>query len=307
MDKTKQKRIARWTAIPAAAVMVVATVVLTADYVRDRWLTSAYKDEVLELQEKVQQEFELAATLHDVHKRQTDGTLKRQSRTRPLSIVLMVAAALFLTGAKWYDALRGREPAPTLARIAAEKAPPGAPGAAAARRRARGAPEAAAEAEIDLAFVDAVVAREGTGREAAIPILQAIQEHYRYLPDEALRRVCELTEITPAQIAGTSSFYAQFRRSPVGEHIVRICHGTACHVAGAREITAEIRRHLEIADGADTDPQRRFTIDEVACLGCCSLAPVLMVDEHTAGRLTPATACDALWVAAEETEEEESA
>ncbi|MCP4662555.1 MAG: NAD(P)H-dependent oxidoreductase subunit E [bacterium] len=307
MDKTKQKRIARWTAIPAAAVMVVVTIVLTADYVRDRWLTSAYETEVVELQEKVVQEFEFAATLHDVHKRQTDGTLKRQSRTKPLSIVLMIASALFLIGAKWYDSLRGGEPAPSLARIVAEKTPPGASGAAAARRGAREVAEAAVEPEIDLAFVDAVIAREGTSREAAIPILQAIQEHYRYLPDEALRRVCELTEISPAQIAGTSSFYAQFRRSPVGEHIVRICHGTACHVAGAREITEEVRRHLEIADGTDTDPQRLFTIDEVACLGCCSLAPVLMVDEHTAGRLTPATACDALWVAEEEMEEEKSA
>ncbi len=306
MDKTKQQRIARWTAISAAAVMAVAAVVLTADFVRDRWFTTVYKDEVLGLQEKVQQEFELAATLHDVHKQQTDGTLNRQSRTRPLSILLMIASALFLTGAKWYDVLRGREPAPTLARIEAEKAPPGAPGAAAARRGARAAAEAADEPEIDLAFVDAVVAREGTSREVAIPILQAIQEHYRYLPDEALRRVCELTEISPAQIAGTSSFYAQFRRSPVGEHIVRVCHGTACHVAGAREITEEIRRHLEIAEGADTDSQRQFTVDEVACLGCCSLAPVLMVDEHTAGRLTPGTACDALWTAAEKLEEDKS-
>ena len=130
--------------------------------------------------------------------------------------------------------------------------------------------------------------------EAAIPILQAIQAHFRYLPDEALARVCETTEVTPAQIAGTSSFYARFRRSPVGEHIVRVCHGTACHVAGARHITDELRRQLRIPDGADTDPTRTFTIDEVACLGCCSLAPVLMIDERTAGRLTPSTACEAL-------------
>ena len=81
--------------------------------------------------------------------------------------------------------------------------------------------------------MDDLVARYGTDTEAAIPILQAIQSHYRYLPDEALRRVAERTEITPAQIAGTSSFYAQYRRSPVGRHVVRICHGTACHVKGA--------------------------------------------------------------------------
>ena len=136
--------------------------------------------------------------------------------------------------------------------------------------------------------------REGRGKEAAIILLQAIQSHYRYLPDEALRRLCELTEITPAEVAGTSSFYGQFRRSPVGKHVVRVCHGTACHVAGARQITEELRRHLRIPEGADTDADRLFTVDEVACLGCCSLAPVLTADGHTSGRLTPATACDAL-------------
>ena len=147
---------------------------------------------------------------------------------------------------------------------------------------------------IDLAFVDELVAREGRGKESAIILLQAIQSHYRYLPDEALHRLCELTEITPAEVAGTSSFYGQFRRSPVGKHVVRVCHGTACHVAGARQITEELRRHLRIPEGADTDAERLFTVDEVACLGCCSLAPVLTVDGHTSGRLTPATACDAL-------------
>lgn len=130
--------------------------------------------------------------------------------------------------------------------------------------------------------------------QSAIPLLQAIQSHYRYLPDDALHRVCELTDITPAEICGTSTFYGQFRRSPVGRHIVRVCHGTACHVAGARQISDELRRHLKIPAGADTDAARMFTLAEVACLGCCSLAPVLMLDEHTAGRLTPATASAAL-------------
>ena len=147
---------------------------------------------------------------------------------------------------------------------------------------------------LDLSFVDTAIAQHGRTRESAIPLLQAIQTHYRYLPDEALRRVCELTDVTPAQIAGTSSFYAQFRRSPVGKHVVRVCHGTACHVSGARQITEELRRYLAIPEGADTDPSRTFTLDEVACLGCCSLAPVLMVDGHTAGRLTPASARNAL-------------
>jgi NADH:ubiquinone oxidoreductase subunit E len=76
--------------------------------------------------------------------------------------------------------------------------------------------------------------------------------------------------------------------------MVRVCHGTACHVSGARQITEELRRTLKIPRGSDTDPERMFTLEEVACLGCCSLAPVMMVDEHAAGKLTPSTARGAL-------------
>jgi len=148
--------------------------------------------------------------------------------------------------------------------------------------------------ELPAAFVERIVQQQGHSKEAAIPILQAIQSYYRYLPDDALKRVCELTEITPAQIAGTSSFYSQFRRSPMGRNLIRVCHGTACHVSGARQLTEELRRRLEIPEGADTDPRRMFTVDEVACLGCCSLAPVMMVNGQAVGKLTPAAACEAL-------------
>jgi NADH:ubiquinone oxidoreductase subunit E len=161
-------------------------------------------------------------------------------------------------------------------------------------RVAAAADDSTEEPEIDLSIVDDIIIKEGRNREAAIPILQAIQTHFRYLPDEALKKVCEETDITPAQIAGTSSFYSQFRRSPVGKHVVKVCHGTACHVSGIVPIHDEMRRYLSIPEDADTDPKRKFTLDKVACLGCCSLAPVMMIDEHTVGRLTPATACAAL-------------
>jgi NADH:ubiquinone oxidoreductase subunit E len=211
--------------------------------------------------------------------------LARKTRDGAVAWVLIAAAAAFFTFAKGM--------------VKQEK--PQAPSGRSATRGSRadgGVRPTLAAAELDLSFVDQVVAKIGRGKEAGIPLLQAIQNHYRYLPDEALRRVCELTEITPAEIAGTSSFYGQFRRSPVGKHIVRVCHGTACHVSGARQITEELRRYLAIPEGEDTDAARMFTLDEVACLGCCSLAPVLMVDGHTAGKLTPATACDALKVTA---------
>lgn len=143
------------------------------------------------------------------------------------------------------------------------------------------------QSSIDLQIVDEIVERCGRGPEAAIPILQAIQSHFRYLPQEALERVCELTQVRPAQLVGVATFYGQFRFRPVGQHIIRVCHGTACHVKGAPRIQESLERHLRIPQGEDTDPEGLFTIEKVACLGCCTLAPVIQIDQLTYGRLTP--------------------
>lgn len=274
------RSLARRATVAAAALALLSIAALAADYLLARSRAPADDKLVAALQEKVRSDSTLAPRLEAEKKRIADALLARKKRIDWISLVLMAAAAGFLTGAK---------------RLIAPPPAPAGPtrGAGSARRSKQRAP-APAPAAPDLTFVDQMVARQGRGPEAAIPILQAIQAHYRYLPDEALARVCQLTEITPAQIAGTSSFYSRFRRSPVGEHIVRVCHGTACHVAGARQITGELRRTLGIPEGADTDPARMFTVEEVACLGCCSLAPVMMVDGRTAGKLTPAGACDAL-------------
>src|SRR5665648_502354 len=89
---------------------------------------------------------------------------------------------------------------------------------------------------IDLNKIDSIIAEKGTTREALIPILQAIQREFNYLPEEALRRVSDTTEIKPAEIIGVASFYSQFRLAPVGEHMIRVCVGTACHVKGAGQV-----------------------------------------------------------------------
>jgi NADH-quinone oxidoreductase subunit F len=141
--------------------------------------------------------------------------------------------------------------------------------------------------DVDLTYVQEAIDRIGSGREKVIPLLQAIQEHYGYLPEAALRRVCELTEITPAAITGVSTFYSQFRHSPMGEHLVRVCIGTACHVKGAGLVHDALLRHLHVPEGDDTDPDRLFTVEKVACLGCCTLAPVVQIDEITYGHMTP--------------------
>jgi NADH-quinone oxidoreductase subunit F len=95
--------------------------------------------------------------------------------------------------------------------------------------------------ELDLTFVEETVKQVGTGKEKVLELLQAIQGHWGYLPEEALRRVCELTEITPASIAGVSTFYDQFRHRPAGRHIIHVCIGTACHVKGAESVYEAFR------------------------------------------------------------------
>jgi NADH:ubiquinone oxidoreductase subunit E len=132
--------------------------------------------------------------------------------------------------------------------------------------------------------VDEILARHGTGPENTIGILQDVQTTFRYLPLEALERVCEKTEITPSQIYGVATFYAQFRMDPVGEHIIRVCHGTACHVIGAKNLTEALEDHLEVKDGGNTKDMK-YTLESVACLGCCSLAPVIMIDDEAHGKL----------------------
>ena len=143
-------------------------------------------------------------------------------------------------------------------------------------------------------IVDEAVAEFGREPSAVIAILQRLQQHYRYLPEAALRRVCELTDITPAAIAGVSTFYSQFRHKPVGRHVISVCHGTACHVKGSELIQDALARVLKIGQGEDTDPDGVFTIERVACLGCCTLAPVIKIDDVTYGHLTSETVPRAL-------------
>jgi len=292
MERDKQLKNARRLGTVSAVVIVVCLVLLVGEYVLTLTAEPGNKRVVDEYITQVKTDHEAAELLHGERERQTTISIARETRGQIAAWVLLMAGGLFVISGKWYMSMRP-QPLPTLDALVAERFAPPAP--AGGKKPASPPPTGPPEEEgVDVAFVDETVEKLGRGREAAIPILQAIQTHYRYLPDEALARVCERTEITAAQIAGTSSFYAQFRRSPVGRHVVRVCHGTACHVAGAEQITQELRRHLEIAPDADTDPRRLFTVDEVACLGCCSLAPVMMIEEDTVGRLTPASARQAL-------------
>ena len=126
----------------------------------------------------------------------------------------------------------------------------------------------------------------GTEKSDVIPILQAIQNKYNYLPEEALREVCSLTEITPEMITGIASFYSQFRMEPAGKHVVKVCVGTACHVKGSGLVHDAFRRELKLKDNEATDSTGNYTIEKVSCLGCCTLAPVVQIDNVTYGHVT---------------------
>ena len=140
--------------------------------------------------------------------------------------------------------------------------------------------------EIEIKDIDAIVQQLGGAQHAVIPVLQAIQEKYNYLPEDALRRVCEISDITPAQIVGVASFYSQFRFTPAGQHMIKVCVGTACHVKGAGLVYDAMKRELGLDEGEDTTDSREYTIEKVNCLGCCTLAPVVQIDEVTYGHVS---------------------
>jgi NADH-quinone oxidoreductase subunit F len=146
----------------------------------------------------------------------------------------------------------------------------------------------------DVSEVDAMVARLGRRPENLIPLLQAVQARWNWLPPAALERLCEITDITPAAVTGVSTFYHLFRHEPVGRHIIRTCIGTACHVSGAETLYDTVRSHLKLAPGRHTDAQGLFTVERVACLGCCMLAPVVQIDNIIYGHVQTRSLSDLL-------------
>lgn len=119
-----------------------------------------------------------------------------------------------------------------------------------------------------------------------ITILQKTQDIYGYLPAEIIMYISKETKIKPAKIVGVATFYAQFRFEPVGKYLIMLCQGTACHVNGSERIAETIEQELGIKDG-ETTKDGLFTLKNVACLGCCSLSPVMMINDETYGTLTP--------------------
>ena len=147
-----------------------------------------------------------------------------------------------------------------------------------------------ADVNLIKSAVEEIVASTGREKDKVIQILQEVQKKLNHIPSEALRLICELTDITPGQISGVSTFYSQFRHLPAGRHIIKVCAGTACHVKGSQLISESFKRALKINDDRLTSPDNLFSLEEVACLGCCTLAPVVQIDGKTYGHVKPTQA-----------------
>ncbi len=140
--------------------------------------------------------------------------------------------------------------------------------------------------DIDLDQVDSIIEPYLGKKEMVIPILQKVQDHFGYLPRPAMEHVARRMRIPLSRLYGVTTFYAQFKLKPRGRNIIRVCKGTACHIQGSPKISERIEQILDVESGETTD-DLRFTLEEVACIGCCALAPVIMINDDPHGRLTP--------------------
>ena len=142
------------------------------------------------------------------------------------------------------------------------------------------------EQKIDLKQIEGVLDELAKVKGSLITILQKTQDIYGYLPKDAIIYISEKTGIAESEIMGVATFYTQFRLTPVGKYLIMLCQGTACHVNSSELILQTIKDELGIEDGETTEVGL-FSLKCVACLGCCSLSPVMMINESTYGSLTP--------------------
>ena len=123
-------------------------------------------------------------------------------------------------------------------------------------------------------------------QDELIPVLQRVQAEFGYLPEEAINKVAEFCRVAESKVFGIASFYAQFRFAPLGRTRVTTCRGTACHVRGAPQILDEVKRQLGIEEG-ETTPDLEYSLETVACIGCCALAPCLVINGKVEAKVTP--------------------
>ena len=142
---------------------------------------------------------------------------------------------------------------------------------------------------VDLSLLDDLIKKYKNKKGNVIPLLQGTQSIYGYLPHQAIIKLSEATGLSLSNMFGVATFYAQFYLTPRGRKTVRVCRGTACHVRGGALILEAVERELGIKDG-ETTPDLEYSLETVACIGACALAPAMVVDEDTYGKITPSEA-----------------
>ena len=140
--------------------------------------------------------------------------------------------------------------------------------------------------EINWEVLSSIIDRHKNEKWALIPLLQEVQETFGYVPPKAIETIAEGLNMFPSQVQGVITFYAGFTLEPKGKYVVKVCRGTACHVKGGQSILRLMKKELDLEEG-ETDPDYRFTLETVACLGACFLAPTMMVNRTYFGRLSP--------------------
>ena len=134
--------------------------------------------------------------------------------------------------------------------------------------------------------LEAIFTKFNGSKDEIIPLLQSVQNEYGYLPEDTMLEIARFIKVPESRIYGVATFYAQFRFTPMGENRIMVCRGTACHVKGAPKILEEIERELGIKEG-ETTPDGKYSLETVACIGCCSLAPCIMINKKVEAKLTP--------------------
>ena len=139
----------------------------------------------------------------------------------------------------------------------------------------------------------ALFSRHQGEKQELIPILQETQEQFRYLPAAAMKEIARFLHMPESTVYGVSTFYAQFKLTPLGRKIIRVCRGTACHVRGASKVLSELESQLGIKAGETTD-DLEYTLETVACIGACALAPTMTIDNETYGKMTTTRVAEVL-------------
>ncbi len=139
---------------------------------------------------------------------------------------------------------------------------------------------------VDISKLEPIIKKFDGKKWALIPLLQEVQEEFGYVPPETINPIARALELFPSEVQGVITFYSQFSLEPRGKYVIRVCKGTACHVRGGRNILKIVKRELGLEEGETTEDYQ-FTLDTVACLGACFLAPTMMVNKNYFGKLSP--------------------